>query len=291
MRRIRCWNAAQVAKWVDSTIRCDDLSDDCQRLPGPEVSFPNLVMAFPVWTRSGPAMQTNTLWKLLCRLDEFFPQILFTTTAVVCWSILVCLLLGILPDPRGQLWAWAIGGGLFSSLAAVGAWRLFAISKGGGLVSPDYAFAHHALRHSAMSDPARFLALVASPEAISFIDALLKNVAVQCGQPTTFGATSVKIHPRRVNGFPCAVIELPEPKGAAEAFMVALVVQAETDANGLPAFESAKGRFFSLEKGLSVIDETRTVLGEWDMEGGHTNYGDGPSATVEGFVAALSRLL
>ncbi len=153
--------------------------------------------------------------------------------------------------------------------------------------SPDYAFAHYALRQIALSDPLRFLAMAASPDARHFIDAVLKNVAEQCGRPTTFEAASVKIHPVRVKDFPCAVIELPEPREMAEAFMVALVVPIDTSFKEPPDANSITGRYFTLEKEFSLTKDRRTVLAEWNMTR-HSNYGDGPPATVEAFVAALT---
>ncbi len=153
--------------------------------------------------------------------------------------------------------------------------------------SADYAFAHYALRQIALSDPLQFLAIAASPDANRFIDAVLKDVAEQCGRPTSFDATSVKIHPVRVKEFPCAVIELPEPRAMAEAFMVALVAPIDMSANEPPVTNSITGRFFTLEKGFTLSNVPRTVLAEWTMTS-HLNYGDGPPATVEAFIAAIA---
>jgi hypothetical protein len=153
--------------------------------------------------------------------------------------------------------------------------------------SPDYAFAHYALRQLALADPLRFLAIAASPNATHFIDAVLKDVAEQCGRPTTFEAALVKIYPVRVKEFRGAVIELPEPKETAEAYMVALVVLTNTSSSEPPVPKSVKGRFFSLKKGFSLSNETRTVLAECDTTR-HPNYGDGPPTTVEAFVAAIA---
>lgn len=50
-------------------------------------------------------------------------------------------------------------------------------------------------------------------------------------------------------------------------------------------------RYFTLEHGIS-FDEgrqpgKRTVLGEWDAEGNHFNYGDGPRAISSDFILAV----
>ena len=153
--------------------------------------------------------------------------------------------------------------------------------------SLHYAFAHYALRQLALSDPLRFLAIAASPDAQRFIDSVIQDVAEQCGYKPSFDAASVRIHPTRVNTFPCAVIELPKPKEIAEAFMVALVVQIDTSSEQPPDANEIRARYFTLEKGYSLSNEPRTVLAEWDTEG-HSNYGDGPDPTVKSFVTALA---
>jgi len=153
--------------------------------------------------------------------------------------------------------------------------------------SPHYAFAHYALRQIALAEPLQFLAIAASPDAGRFFDVVLKDVAEQCGRPAPFHAASIKVHPVRVNNFPCAVVEMPEPSETAEAFMVALVVPVDMTANQRPDPKTVSGRFFTLEKGFTLTNEPRTVLGEWDLTT-HFNYGDGPPATVERFVTALA---
>jgi hypothetical protein len=153
--------------------------------------------------------------------------------------------------------------------------------------SPDYVFAHYALRLIALSDPLQFLVIAASPNVKQFMSKVLQDVSRKCGRQASFDANSVKIHTRRVNNFPCAVVELPEPKEMAEAFMVALVVPVDPSQVHSTNDEPIKGRYFTLEKGFSISDEPRTVLAEWDLEG-HSNYGDGPAANVDAFVDALS---
>lgn len=152
--------------------------------------------------------------------------------------------------------------------------------------SPDYVFAHYALRQIALSDPLRFLAIAASPDSHNFIEAVIQDITEQLGKPTAFEASQVKIHPVRVKEFPCVVIELPNPQKMADAHMVALVALVDL-AFDLPSdSESVCGRYFTLEKGFTISNEDRTVLAEWD-DTGHLNYGDGPAATVEAFVGAI----
>ncbi len=101
------------------------------------------------------------------------------------------------------------------------------------------------LRTHCSSSPLRYLQKLAA----SF-DAVLKDVAERCGKRTSFDAKAVKINPLEYGPYPCAVIELPEPKEVAEAYMVALVVPLDTESDTPPDAENIKGRFFTLEKGL-----------------------------------------
>ena len=157
--------------------------------------------------------------------------------------------------------------------------------------SADYVLAHYALRQIALSEPLQMLAILASPDANRFIDNVMQDVAEQCGKPNTFDSDSVRIHPTRVNDYPCAIIEFPEPEEIAEAHLVAVVGLIDMSAQE-PPDDSAElnARYFTLEKGMSLNDEPRTVLAEWNSET-HSNYGDGPPATAADFAAAIAGLL
>ena len=152
--------------------------------------------------------------------------------------------------------------------------------------SPEYVLAHDALRQFALSDPLKFLNLMASPDAERFIDALLRDVARQCGRQASFDASSVKIHPTHIGDLPCAVIEFPEPKETTEAFMVALVVAIDPSSDQPFDKDRIQARYYTLEKGHSQPNQQRTVLGGWDTTS-RLNFGEGPEPTVEAFVAAL----
>lgn len=157
--------------------------------------------------------------------------------------------------------------------------------------SPDYAFAHVALRQIALASPLDFLGVIASPDATDFLDSILKQVAEHCGRPASFSAKALKIHKARVASFPCAVIEFPAPKEVAEAHMVALLVPIEMGAEFPDDPSTIVGRFFTLEKGFTFkASESRTVLAEWDATS-HSNYGDGPAPKVRDFVDALEKLV
>lgn len=154
--------------------------------------------------------------------------------------------------------------------------------------SPHYVFAHYALRQIALAEPMPFLEIAASPDADKFIAALLQQVVKQCGREAGFDAAEIKVYPTRVNNYPCAVIEMPEPQVAAEAWLVGVVVPVDFSVK-VPAdldLDQITAQYYTLEKGVSLTGEPRTVLAGWDDQR-HNNYGDGPEPTVEAFVAAL----
>lgn len=156
--------------------------------------------------------------------------------------------------------------------------------------SPEYMFAHVVLRQIALDDPLQFLAAIASPAAEEVIDSLLKIVAEECGRPAPFGPADIAIHTIRVNDFPCAVIELPEPRELAEAHFVALTATVDMSDGEPPGNEPVPARYFTLEKGIGLDDQPRTVLCEWNTST-HMNYGDGPPPTVDDFAEAIGALL
>lgn len=153
--------------------------------------------------------------------------------------------------------------------------------------SPDYAFVHYALKQIALTAPLQFLAISASPDAERFMDSILQDVGERCGRPATYDASSIHIHRTRINDFPCAIVELPEPKELAEAHLVAIVALVDTSSGPPLDMDQVESRYFTLEKGFSMSSEPRTVLAEWTAES-HLNYGDGPEPTVQEFVAVLS---
>ena len=161
-----------------------------------------------------------------------------------------------------------------------------AASPSDGGPTLHYVLAHYALRQTALADPAMYLGILASDDAPAFLGRLIDAIANDFGTTPDFGAGDVKVHPGRVGQYPCAVVEMPEPGDVAEAHFTALVTLIDLD-EGLPE-EGATipARYFTLEKGATLDGQPRTVLAEWD-ETSHSNYGDGPEATLPAFVEAI----
>ncbi|MCA9033962.1 MAG: hypothetical protein KDA91_02475 [Planctomycetaceae bacterium] len=153
-----------------------------------------------------------------------------------------------------------------------------------------YTLAHFALRTVALADPLRFLAIVASPDGFRFLQSLIDQVADHLKTDPPFDVSEISFHPRRVKNLPCIVLVMPSPTEVAEAYMVACVLMSHSgkplDANIRP--DDVTGRYFTLEKGFHMDGSPRTVLAEWDRQGSHSNFGDGPDVTVDAFLEALA---
>lgn len=157
-----------------------------------------------------------------------------------------------------------------------------------------YTLAHYAIRMTALQYPIRFLYAMTTPASSDLLAALFDSVCAHCkdrGETPDFGPDDVKIHRMRVKGYPCAVIEMPEPAAAAEAYLTALVVPVEIGAAAPDDEDEVEGRYFTLEKGGDLEPEGATVLCGWNREGAHLNYGPGPEPDVHAFVARLAEFI
>lgn len=158
--------------------------------------------------------------------------------------------------------------------------------------SAHYVLAHLALRTLALSNPVQFLAIMASGNGRDLIADLLaeigKRIGKRMGKPPPFTADNVTIHCRRVGVFPCAVLKMPPPQEAAECHMVALVALMDVATESPTEWKRATppARFFTLERGMHMGGQLRTVLCEWS-DSAHSNLGDGPEPTVDAFIQAL----
>ena len=155
----------------------------------------------------------------------------------------------------------------------------------------DYVFAHYALRAFALQQPLQFLSTASGPNAETMIAELIDEVKTQCGKPTTFGADELTVHVHRIKKFPGIVVEFPDPRELAEAHMVGLIVEINLDLQAVPADPAqVAGRYFTLEKSITLSNEPRTVLGEWTLSD-HSNLGEGPNPTVSDFVEAITKFV
>jgi hypothetical protein len=153
-----------------------------------------------------------------------------------------------------------------------------------------YVLAHVAFRTVCRQNPLAFFALMASPERDGFLEVLWQDVCKNSGAPgpASFGIRDLSFKTGRIKGFPCLLIRMPPPRSMAEAHMVCAVLRENMEE---PVPEHPEVGYYTLEKGFNMDGSERTVLCAWMGDGSHVNYGDGPPATDEAFLAAVEGLL
>ena len=167
--------------------------------------------------------------------------------------------------------------------------RSLSLGRRGGPRCHHYTMAHRALRSVAFSQPLMFFGGLASPDAHKLLEELIVGVTQHCAGREArpdFTVDEITIHPMRAGGRICVVIEMPPPRAMTEVYFVAAVLMAEPTSIA-PTDENLPVRYFTLE----FSEGKRTVLCEWTSAGAHMNYGDGPTAEVPAFVAAVETML
>ncbi len=151
-----------------------------------------------------------------------------------------------------------------------------------------YLFAHRQLPGTLFSAPARTMQLLRD-EPDRFLGVLWANTGerVPDRDRLPFGGLGTRYQADAVPGIDLAVVTMPEPVAETEAWFVALAA-APVSVDG--AVDPA--RCFTLELGWSVMDDRPyPVLGGWDAENRHLNFGRGPEPTLEAFtVEVVDRL-
>jgi hypothetical protein len=165
-----------------------------------------------------------------------------------------------------------------------------------GSLSPrghHYYFAHIALRALAAEDPERLITALASPDAEAFLLDLWNTVAKDAAQPgeedVVVSPDGLEAIPARVAGRSAALVILPTPRAATEAYFVAIVLNHELDEPAKPAPEP-EFFYFTLEKGVALDTSTRTIFCQWE-DATHKNFGDGPPADGRAFLDHIAQHL
>lgn len=103
---------------------------------------------------------------------------------------------------------------------------------------------------------------------------------------------------RREGNLLITIVTLPEPRSVSEAHFTAIVCgplpapPEEATEEQLNAFEeaflSAPTQYYTLEHGVQLAPlKKRTVFCSWTADGTHLNFGDGPEADAEAFLAFI----
>lgn len=165
-----------------------------------------------------------------------------------------------------------------------------------GSLSPraqHYHFAHTALRQKAYEDPDGLVEKLSDPECDPFLLNLWKAVgneyrnSVDEPEPEPISSEGLDACAARVAHRPAALVTLPVPHSATEAYFVAIVLNHDLD-------ESPRGApeppvyFFTLEKGFSLDETPRTVFCQWE-DNAHRNFGDGPPPDPRAFLDRIVR--
>jgi hypothetical protein len=165
-----------------------------------------------------------------------------------------------------------------------------------GSLSPrgqHYYFAHIALRALAAEDPERLITALASPDAEAFLLDLWNAVSKDASQPgeedIAVSPEGLEAIPARVAGRSAALVILPPPRAATEAYFVAILLNHELDEPAKPAPEP-EFYYFTLEKGVALDASTRTIFCQWE-DACHKNYGDGPPADGRAFLDHIAHHL
>ena len=170
------------------------------------------------------------------------------------------------------------------------------------LPSLHYVFAHQYLPHSIYAEPQLGLALAFSEKKQD----LLLNIWDHCmkgapeleknNDPTGLSVKGGKIS----DDTAIAIITMPTPHESPEAYYVCVVTTFSDEGNGtLRAKDIA---YYTLEKSIGDIlpsdlkteDEqgcVPTIIGSWDKDSTHHNYGRGPAAdSPDNFISAVLKL-
>ncbi len=148
-----------------------------------------------------------------------------------------------------------------------------------------YIFGHLVLRNMFLSEPERFLTHL-QKEGTGFLAGIWRRIGQDLPKkkvlPPTGLAYDLQVEPDAL----LAIVRLPPASVTAEAMLVGCHLRR------LPPEEKVApgplARFFTLEYGVrDDLQTPRTVFCEWNGEGVHLNYGDGPPAEFAAFAAAI----
>ena len=145
-----------------------------------------------------------------------------------------------------------------------------------------YLFAYMALPDFAFRDATRFL--TSSPVlGKALVEAIWEFAGENVDERLPVAGLEFGVE-RLPSGLPVAVVQLPAPVEAPEAYFAAIVRN-----------QSGDTHYFTLERSVALdgSDEIPTVLGTVDPRGGfqHANFGEGPPPDRRAFVEAVDRLL
>jgi hypothetical protein len=148
-----------------------------------------------------------------------------------------------------------------------------------------YMFAHRVMPQAFFGDPSRFMDFLAR-DGDKFLLYYWNWVGERVKSPEDWvDADGLHGEIRQTAGdIQVALITLPEPISVTEAYFVAPAYLA-------PSEGEVRARYYTLEYGISILDETRyTVVGGWQGST-HMNMGPGPEPDLEAFYKIVLDIL
>ena len=132
-----------------------------------------------------------------------------------------------------------------------------------------------------------FFGIMASPQKDEFLKDVWGQICENCDPEgkASFDISEVIASTGRIKDYPAIVIRMPPPQRTTEAYFVAVVLKIDVEEDDQP--ENPDFAYLTLEKGMNLDGSDRMVLCGWTGENTHDNYGEGPEATPEAFVAAV----
>jgi hypothetical protein len=161
-----------------------------------------------------------------------------------------------------------------------------------------YLFVHRVLPDLAFEDPLQFMAILASPEAEQKLHELWMTVGKSLAEgrgdaQEVASSEGLSVTRTRLAGRACAVIEMPRPQAATEAYFVTAVLDHNLDqSRAAPPEAHPKLFYYTLEKATNLTDGSdRTMLCRWKTKTTHSNLGDGPPAEKKAFLEVIERMV
>src|SRR5262245_29676550 len=125
-----------------------------------------------------------------------------------------------------------------------------------------YLFAHRALYACASEEPQKTIALLSSDDAQDFLEGLWAHVGEQLPAEDRLISAGLGSRIARLDEkHQVALVTLPEPQGTTEAHFVAIIFTPPQ--RSLFGRKKADVRYVTLERGMELSGESRTVLCEW----------------------------
>jgi hypothetical protein len=174
--------------------------------------------------------------------------------------------------------------------------RRFARSAGSRGTEPrcdHYSFAHVVLRDAAFQNPAGCVTSLASDNSAEFLNGLWHSVGLLCeehGQAMTLDPNDILIHKLPVGPYPCALLEMPTPEFATEAFFIALVLSVDL-MNRSPQLPAKSLWYLTLEYSTLLDCDIETVIGEWSSGGNYEVLCSGPAPELETFTSCVREIV